>query len=176
MKKSLFKFLALLALISILISSCGPAGNTGDKAKFDLSSATGIYFVYSDFGYYLMDESNELSDKVLTALSTCMSGKFDEISVEFPENLSDTDEVKAMLESKERIEVLFPAPVTLKLTKTDGSTFVLNDYDRIIVAVDSNEIYLSKNGVYSTGKIKTVDTSAIKQLIKDNRDYLYTLE
>ena len=163
---------AAIALIAVLMLTVS-CSSTPAEAKYDLSQAEGVCYHYNDFSVYVTDEDIALVEDTLGQFSLCLSVDFDEIAVKFDEALSS--EVYEALSSRPRIEVVFSKPLALPLMRKNGDDFVLNDYTSIIIPADGNEVYVQKDGVYSSKVIKSVDTSIISKLMEKYREKLEEL-
>jgi len=165
-KRAVLVIAAMLLICSAFVS-CESAPKEG---KYDLSQAAGVLFHYDDFSIYVTDEDVALVEDTLNQFSLCLSTDFDEIAVFFDETKSD--EVKSALSERNRVEIFFTSPLAIALMRKNGDDFVLNDYTSIIIPADGDEVYVQKDGVYSSKTIKSVDTSIIKALMEKYRETL----
>lgn len=153
-----------IAMVLAFTVSCD---SSPADAKYDLSQAEGVCFHYSDFSIYITDEDIALVEDTLNNFSLCLSVDYEEVAVKFDEALSA--DVYNALSSRPRIEVVFSSPLALPLMRKNGDDFVLNDYSSIIIPADGDEVYVQKDGIYSSKVIKSVDTSIISALLEKYR-------
>ncbi len=167
MAKRIFSVMLAMVMVLCLAVSCDSAPS---EAKYDLSQAEGVCYHYNDFSVYVTDEDIALVEDTLNKFALCLSVDYDEVAVKFDEALSA--DVYEALSARPRIEVVFSSPLALPLMRKNGDDFVLNDYSSIIIPADGDEVYVQKDGVYSSKVIKSVDTSIISGLLEKYRSKL----